>query len=143
MKKSLPALLWIPAILFCVWLVLYLKTESEKTEEVITVEAIFMQYACGDENDDMQVQKVDLAKYQFLVGKNVDPQVGLIPDTYELKDYMYANRSDSGFVFKVKGRLAKTHSGCDVETLKFWAEEIETIEGKNKMRKGDFKIKLM
>src|SRR5688500_16962107 len=72
-------------------------TRNMQSDERITIEETFMQYACGDENDDMQISKVDNKKYKFLIGKDVDPQITLVPDTYELKDYFYKNRaSDFG-----------------------------------------------
>ena len=48
-------------------------TRNMKSDDLIAVEAHFMQYACGDENDDIQITKVDNEKYKFLIGKDVDP----------------------------------------------------------------------
>lgn len=120
-------------------------TRNMKSDDLITIEATYMQYACGDENDDIQINKVDNKKYKFLIGKDVDPQVTLVPDTYELKDYFYKNRtSDFGLEFRFKGRLSKyCYFGCDDTTPKFWVEEIEMMDGTNKMTKNDFEIKWM
>jgi hypothetical protein len=120
-------------------------TRNMKSDDLITIEATFMQYACGDENDDMQINKVDNKKYKSLIGKDVDPQVTLVPDTYELKDYFYKNRTgDFGLEFRLKGRLSKyCYFGCDDVTPKFWVEEIEMMDGANRMTKEDFEIKWM
>lgn len=120
-------------------------TRNLKSDDLITVEATFMQYACGDENDDIQITKVDDGKYKYLVGKDVDPQVTLIPDTYELKEYFYKNRTgEFGLDFRLTGRLSKyCYFGCDYSTPKFWVEEIEMMDGTNRMTKKDFEIKWM
>jgi hypothetical protein len=120
-------------------------TRNMKSDDLITIEATFMQYACGDENDDIQINKVDNKEYKFLIGKDVDPQVTIVPDTYELKEYFYKNRTgDFGLEFRFKGRLSKYYYfGCDDSTPKFFVEEIEMMDGTNKMTKKDFEIKWM
>ena len=69
----------------------------------------------------------------------------LVPDTYELKDYFYENRTSYfGLKFRLKGRLSKYYYfGCDDTTPKFWVEEIEMVDGTNKMTKENFEIKWM
>jgi hypothetical protein len=120
-------------------------TRNIKAEDLITVEAYFMQYACVDENDDIQIARVDNEHYKFLIGKDVDPQVTFISDTYELKEYFYENRTaEFGLEFRFKGRLGKYYNfGCDDTTPKFWVEEIERMDGTNKMTSIDFEMKLM
>jgi len=119
--------------------------KKHEVDDLITIEATFMQYACGDENDDMQISKVDNKKYKSLIGKDIDPQVTSVPDTYELKNYFYKNRtSDFGLEFRLKGRLSKyCYFSCDDTTPEFRVEEIEMMDGTNKMTKEDFEIKWM
>lgn len=115
-------------------------TRNMKSDDLISIEATYMQYACGDENDDIQIKKVDNEAYKFLIGKDVDPQVTVLPITYDLKDYFYENRSgEFDLTFKFKGRLSKFYNfGCDYTTPKFWVEEIEMMDGSKRMKKEDF-----
>lgn len=117
--------------------------KNSKADDVLVIEATYMQYACGDENDDMNVEKVDKGKYGFLVGRDIDPQVHLMADTYELKDYFYHNKTKMyGFTFRLKGRLSKyDYFGCDELTPKFWVEEIERLDGSNKITAAKMEIK--
>ena|SRR5687768_4788726 len=115
-------------------------TRNLKSDEVIIIDAYFMQYACGDENDDMQVKNVDTKEYEFLIGRDIDPQITTFSSGYELKDYFWKNRTaEFGLLFRVKGRLSKYRDfGCDSSTPKFWVEEIEKMDGTNKKTRDDF-----
>ena len=46
---------------------------SYLNETPISMKAEYMRYACGDWNDDMQVQSVSDSAYSFLVGRDIDP----------------------------------------------------------------------
>jgi len=119
-------------------------TRNLKSDDEITIEAYFMQYACGDENDDMQVKKVNSKQYEFLVGRDIDPQITTLSLGYELKDYFYKNRTaEFGLMFRLKGRLSKYRDfGCDSSTPKFWVEAIEKMDGTNKKTRDDFSFML-
>jgi hypothetical protein len=119
-------------------------TRNLKSDEVITIDAYFMQYACGDDNDDMQVKKVNSKDYEFLIGRDIDPQITTLSLGYELKDYFWANRTpEFGLLFRLKGRLSKYHDfGCDSSMPKFWVEEIEKMDGTNKKTRDDFSLRL-
>ena len=119
-------------------------TRNLKSDEVIIIDAYFMQYACGDENDDMQVKNVDSKEYEFLIGRDIDPQITTFSSGYELKDYFWKNRTaEFGLLFRVKGRLSKYRDfGSDSSTPKFWVEEIEKMDGTNKKTRADFSVML-
>lgn len=110
-----------------------------KSSDAIVVEATFMQYACGDEVDDMQVQKVNNNKYTFLIGRDIDPQVIKESKDSEFKDYFYQHQSDQfGMTFRLRGRLNKfSLFGCSNSSRLFWVEEIEMLDGSNKMTSKD------
>ncbi len=114
-------------------------TRNVKSEEVIVVEATFMQYMCGDENDDMKIQAVNPDTYKWLIGKDVDPQVFPLSKESELKGYFYEKRSESyGLTYRLTGRLSKYKAfGCDNNTPKFWVDEIDMIDGSKKMTSKD------
>lgn len=102
---------------------------------MIVVEATFMQYLCGPEVDAMRVDSVNLAKYKYLIGEDIDPQVFPSAEVSELKGYFYDNHSDQyGLTYRLKGRLSKFNAfGCGNSTAKFWVEEIEMLDGSKKM----------
>ena len=52
---------------------IYNDIRNQASKDLLTIEATFMQYACGDDNDDMQVQQVNSKKYNFLTGHDIDP----------------------------------------------------------------------
>lgn len=117
----------------------YYWKKNQKNDELIIIEATFMQYACGDWNDDMQVQKVNQIKYKFLLGKDIDPHVDA--SQYNLKDYFYDNRTEKhGMKYRLKGYLSKYPDfGCDDTAPKFWVEEIEKLDKKNRKIKNNFR----
>lgn len=103
--------------------------------EFITIEATFMQYACGDDNDDARVEKVSDSRYNFLLGKDINPETEDTFQTLDLKDYFYDNRTDQyHMTYRLKGRLEKnSKSGCDNYTPRFYVEEIERMDGTHRM----------
>lgn len=104
--------------------------------DFITIEATFMQYACGDDNDDVKVEKVSDSRYHFLLGKDVNPETEDVFQTLELKNYFYDNRTDQyNQTYRLKGRLEKgSKSGCD-SAPKFYVEEIERLDGTHRLIK--------
>lgn len=120
---------------------IYRFIRNQRSNDLITIEATYMQYACGDWNDDMQVEKVSAKKYKFLIGRDIDPdEVG---HRFDFKDYFYKNRTDKyGMQYRLKGYLSKYPDfGCEGEAPKFWVVEIERIDRKNKIAKEGFEKK--
>lgn len=103
--------------------------------ELITIEATFMQYACGDENDDAKVEKVSDPRYHLLLGKDINPETKKNIDPFDFKDYFYDNRTDQYHqTYRLKGRLEKdSRSGCSNFTPKFYVEEIERLDGTHRV----------
>lgn len=108
-----------------------------KRNELITVEATFMQYACGDDNVDMQLISVNDSSYSDLIGKDIDPST---KSTYKLKDYFFDNKSEEfGMKYRLTGHMSnKCMFGCDNSTPKFYVETIEKMDGSMKQTKDDF-----
>ena len=108
-------------------------------DEILVVEAYFMQYACGDENDDSKIEKINNPKYQYLIGTEIDPQ-SVNNSRYNLKDYIESLNEDWGDTnvvptksFLMKGKLGKYPGfGCD-GTRKFVIEEISKLDGSHKV----------
>ncbi|AZA93367.1 Uncharacterised protein [Chryseobacterium nakagawai] len=135
MKKS---------IRYCLILLLFLgvgywgfNSWKHKTSlgELITIEATFMQYACGDENDDAKVKKVNDSRYNFLLGKDINPETENSLDPIDFKDYFYDNRTDQYYMtYKLKGRLEQdSRSGCSDSAPRFYVEEIERLDGTHRV----------
>ena len=103
----------------------------------ITIEATFMMYACGDDNDDMKVEKVSDPHYSFLLRKDINPETEDIFQTMELKNYFYDNRTNQyGTTYRLKGRLEKDlKSGCD-SVPRFYVKEIERLDGTHRLLKN-------
>jgi hypothetical protein len=105
--------------------------------ELITIEATFMQYACGDENDDSKVKKVSDPRYNLLIGKDINPETSVSEgfQTLDLKNYFYDNRTDQyHMTYRLKGRLEiNSKSGCDDFTPRFYVEEIERLDGTHRV----------
>ncbi|WP_139166065.1 hypothetical protein [Chryseobacterium jejuense] len=105
--------------------------------ELMTIEASYMMYACGDDNDDIKVEKVINPKYSFLLGKDINPET-LVPEafqTLELKNYFYDNRTDQyNLTYRLKGRLEQnSKSGCSNSAPRFYVEEIERLDGTHRV----------
>lgn len=111
---------------------------GDDDKHVFTVQALFMQYACGDGADEMKVLSVSDSTYGFLVGQDIDPYINA--ENTNLKDYFYDNKTKPyGLTFVLKGYISKSPSyGCDNSSSRFYVEEIERLDGKNKMTKNDF-----
>jgi len=107
-------------------------------KKAFALQATFMQYACGDEADDMRVKSVSDTSYAFLVGQDIDPYLNA--ETANLKDYFNNNKTgENGTTFSLKGYLDPSPSfGCDDSAPRFYVEEIARPDGKNKMTKNDF-----
>ena len=113
--------------------------QAQVFDETLIIEAYFMQYACGDENDDSKIKKISNPEFQYLVGTEIDPQSVNDPN-YNLKDYIELLNEDWGDTsiiptkqFLMKGRLGKyPHFGCD-GTRKFIFEEISKLDGSHKI----------
>lgn len=113
----------------------YIRNQASK--DLLTIEATFMQYACGDDNDDMQVQQVNSKKYNFLTGHDIDPDSD--SHQFDFKQYFYSNKTNKyGMQYRLKGYLSKYPGfGCDNEAPKFWVVEIERMDGKHSVHKKD------
>lgn len=101
----------------------------------ITIEASFMQYACGDDNDDAKVKKVSDPRYNLLLGKDINPEDENNVDPFDFKDYFFDNRTDQFYMtYRLKGRLEiNSKSGCDNYTPRFYVEEIERLDGTHRV----------
>ena len=101
---------------------------------LVSMEATFMQYACGDENDDMKVRSVNDSTFQFMIGEDIDPELE-DQSSFDLKAYFYTNRSDTfGMTYRLSGYLGKyPEFGCDWQASKFWVSAIEMINGQERI----------
>lgn len=131
MKKSIRYLIIIIVLLGIGYWGFYSWKHKTFLGDVITIEATFMQYACGDENDDAKVKKVNDPRYHLLIGKDINPETKNNIDLFDFKDYFYDNRTDQyHMTYRLKGRLEiNSKSGCDDFTPKFYVEEIERLDG--------------
>lgn len=77
----------------------YYWKKNQKDNDLITIEVTYMQYACGDWNDDMKVEKVNNKKYSFLIGRDIDPYIHA--SEYDLKDYFYDNKTNKFYMILV------------------------------------------
>lgn len=111
---------------------------NAKYSELITIEAHYMQYACGEGNDDMQVEKVNSEAFHSLIGKDIDPHVFAVKNT--LQDYFYENKTEKfHFTFRLTGYISKDAlSGCDEGAPKFYVKKIERLDGSNPKTNWDF-----
>lgn len=131
MKKSIRYLIIILVLFGVGYWGFYSWKHKTSLGELITIEATFMQYACGDENDDAKVKKVNDPRYHLLIGKDINPETKNNVDLFDFKDYFYDNRTDQyHMTYRLKGRLeTNSKSGCDDFTPKFYVEEIERLNG--------------
>ncbi|WP_336959956.1 hypothetical protein [Chryseobacterium contaminans] len=131
MKKSIRYLIIIIVLLGVGYWGFYSWKHKTSLGELITIEATFMQYACGDENDDAKVKKVNDPRYHLLIGRDINPETKNSLDPFDFKDYFYDNRTDQyHMTYRLKGRLEiNSKSGCDDFTPKFYVEEIERLDG--------------
>lgn len=103
--------------------------EGQLNKEPVTIEAFFMQYACGDENDDMKVHLVQDTLYNFLLEKDIDPLI--FEGQSEIRNWLYENVDNTnGFTFRLTGYISKcAESGCGRTAPKFWITHIEKLDG--------------
>lgn len=103
--------------------------KERMNQNPITIEAVFMQYACGDWNDDMKVNKVNDTSFNFLIGKDIDPL--FINGENEISGWLYDNKTDKyGMEYRLIGYISKTaKDGCENKTPKFWITHIEKLNG--------------
>ncbi len=88
-----------------------------------------MQYACGDWNDDMNIQKVKNSDYSFLIGKDIDPE--FLNGENEIRGWLYDNKTEQfGMTYKLAGFISScAESGCNKGAPKFWITEITKLNG--------------
>lgn len=97
--------------------------------KLVTIEANYMQYACGDWNDDMQVQQVSDPHYKFMVGHDIDPMFRF--GEAVLGQWFYDNRTnDYGMEYRLTGHFSKdAANGCEYGAPRFYIETIERMDG--------------
>jgi hypothetical protein len=102
---------------------------SYLNETPISMKAEYMRYACGDWNDDMQVQSVSDSAYSFLIGRDIDPI--FLSGQNELGELFDKNETEAfGFSFKLTGYISSINLfGCDTNNPKFHITEIEKLDG--------------
>ena len=113
------------------------KQEGQLNAEPIKLEAYFMQYACGDWNDDMRIISVQDTTYSFLLEKDIDPL--LFKGESEIRGWLYDNKTEEyRMKFHLEGYVSKcAKSGCEGKTPKFWITHIEKLDGSEfKMERG-------
>ncbi|WP_299126035.1 hypothetical protein [uncultured Tenacibaculum sp.] len=122
MKVSYNILLIVLALVSC-------NRINKLNEKPITIEARFMQYACGDWNDDMNIQSVTDSSYNFILGKDIDPE--FLNGENEIRGWLYDNKSEKfGMTYKLTGFISScAESGCDNGAPKFWITEITKLNG--------------
>ncbi|OCA76582.1 hypothetical protein BBH99_12255 [Chryseobacterium contaminans] len=135
MKKSISYLIFGIILLGVGYWGFYSWKHKTSLGDLIIIEATFMQYACGDENDDAKVKKVDDPRYQLLIGRDINPETKNGLDPFDFKDYFYDNRTDQYYMtYRLKGRLEiNSKSGCDDFTPRFYVEEIERLDGTHRI----------
>lgn len=112
---------------------------SQVFDETLVIEADYMQYACGEDNDDSKIAAIDNKDFAYLIGTEVDPQTSNDAN-YNLFDYidkLHEDWSNPDVIptksFRMKGKLGKYPSfGCD-GTRKFIIEEISKVDGSYKV----------
>lgn len=101
------------------------------TSKELTIEAHYMQYACGDWVDDMNVSKVNDPNYKWLIGRDVDP---VFYRGEKVINEMFYSNDTSYSVYKsnirLKGYLSKEfYSGCEKTSPRFWITHLEKLDG--------------
>ena len=111
--------------------------EGQLNKEPVTIEAYFMQYACGDENDDMKVNLVQDTTYNFLLEKDIDPLI--FNGQSIINGWFYTNKTEKYHMnFRLSGYISEcAKSGCYKTAPKFWITHIEKIDGSKFIRKWD------
>ena len=105
------------------------KNDQLLNDRPLIIVAQYIQYACGDWNDDMKVISVNDSSFNFLINKDIDP---LFKDgEKELSEWFYANKTEEFYMtYRLRGFISKSAlSGCDNHAPKFWITEIERLDG--------------
>lgn len=71
-KKAVLGFLVILTIIISIGLI------KKETKEEITIVAFYNQYACGDDNIDMKVERVNNSNYKFLIDKDISPTTNFL-----------------------------------------------------------------
>ncbi len=105
-------------------------------ENPITIEAHFMQYACGDWNDDMNIISVTDTAFNFLVGKDIDPL--FLRGEHEISGWLLDNKSEEyGMNYRLTGYIGNCPEfGCD-GVPKFWITSIKKMNGEKFDKSGE------
>jgi len=95
----------------------------------VEVSAKYMQYACGDWNDDMKINTIDNKSLAYLIGKDINPKFENGED--ELSDLFFLNKTkDFGMEYKMSGIIdTTTQNGCDDDAINFIITHIEKLNG--------------
>ena len=103
--------------------------QQRLNEKPVTIEATFMQYACGDWNDDMRVDSISDTTFNFLIGNDIDPE--MCNGEKLISGWLFDNKtSEFGYRYRLTGYISKSaQSGCENCTPKFWIEHIEMLNG--------------
>lgn len=135
MKRQIALLLVIVSVITGVY---FFKSQSTTN---VTIEAYYMQYACGDDNIDMKVDKVDHADFQGLIDRDIAPFAGYFQQS-DLVDFVNGStlRYQTGKEeylqnFTIVGRIRsdKANAGCDnavtifVDKIKYGKEEFKSF----------------
>ncbi|MDB9883269.1 hypothetical protein OAD66_09080 [Bacteroidia bacterium] len=112
------------------------------TSKELTIEAHYMQYACGDWVDDMNVSKVGDTNYNWLIGKDIDP-VFYLGDKV-INDMFYSDDTSNN-VYKSDSRMRgymseESCSGCENSSPRFWITDLEKLDGSEFKRSGNNSI---
>lgn len=109
---SMKKVVIIVSVFAVILIILKCFTFYQTDKPLLIIEVTFMQFACGDEFDDMKVLNVSDPKFSFLIGEDIDPIVD--KKEADLKEYFYANRKNQyGLNYRLKGYLDKKRSGCE------------------------------
>lgn len=104
------------------------KNEQRLNDNPVTIEATFMQYACGDWNDDMKINSINDSSLNYLIGTDIDPEI--IQGEKEIRGLLYDNGFKNLYKYRLTGYISESAKyGCENCTPKFWIEKIEKLNG--------------
>lgn len=116
--------------LYFSFLIVFLISCSE--EKLVTIEAHYMQYACGDGNIDMNVISVDNKKYNTTLRKDISPETTLFTQEKLIqfvtdKTYRWQTHEEGSLKdFTLIGRFESRSSTSDCQTaLTFYVKRIK------------------
>jgi hypothetical protein len=125
--------------LFAFWdrITVYPDTSNE-----LVIEAHYMQYACGDWVDEMQVTKISDTTHNWLIGRDIDPVFYL--GASEVGDMFYSDDTTYRIYnrdIRMKGYISNSsNSGCDNTSPRFWITHQEKLDGSIFKRDGNNKL---